>query len=140
MRGQAVRPLITTMGEERDDLRGWFIVGERFQDRRRTTTSDYGMRSRSVGWSSDRWRSDVFYATPRSTASTYLSTCTIQRLSTNVVDKLLFRNLCLYIAYNFQLPNDKYVILQFFLNLHVKCRHSCKKTFECRTFSKWRIS
>ena len=44
MRGQAVRPLIMAMGEERDDLRGWFIVGERFQDRRRTTTSDYGMK------------------------------------------------------------------------------------------------
>jgi len=44
MRGQAVRPLIVTMGEERDGLRGWFIVGERFQDRRRTTTSDYAMK------------------------------------------------------------------------------------------------
>jgi len=44
MRGQAVRPLIVTMGEERDGLRGWFIVGERFQDRRRTMTSDYAMK------------------------------------------------------------------------------------------------
>ena len=44
MRGQAVRPLIMTMGEERDDLRGWFVVGERFQDRRRTTTMDYAMK------------------------------------------------------------------------------------------------
>jgi len=44
MRGQAVRPVIMTMGKECDDLRGWFIVGERFQDRRRTTTSDYAMK------------------------------------------------------------------------------------------------
>jgi len=44
MRGQAVRSLIVTMGEERDDLRGWFIVEERFQDQRRTTTSDYAMK------------------------------------------------------------------------------------------------
>jgi len=44
MRCQAVRPLIVTMGEERDDLRGCFIVGERFQDRRHTMTSDYAMK------------------------------------------------------------------------------------------------
>jgi len=44
MRAQAVRPLIVTMGEERDGLRGWFIVRERFQDRRRTTTSDYAIK------------------------------------------------------------------------------------------------
>jgi len=44
IRGQVVRPLIVTMGEQSDDLRGCLVVGQRFQDRRRTTTSDYAMK------------------------------------------------------------------------------------------------
>jgi len=45
-RGQAVRPLmIVTTGEVRDNLRKWFIVGERFQVRR-TTTSDYTLETK----------------------------------------------------------------------------------------------
>ena len=39
-----MRPLIMTMGKERDDLCGWFIVGELSLDRRLTMTSDYAMR------------------------------------------------------------------------------------------------
>ena len=44
-RGQVVRPLIVTTGEVRDNLRKWFIVEERFQVRR-MTTSDYTLETK----------------------------------------------------------------------------------------------